>query len=204
VNEKGPANLARVCAEVGARLVHVSTDYVFPGTASSPYEPGDETGPTTVYGASKLAGESAVAEFAPDSTIVRTAWVYTGVGNDFVATMRRLEAQRETLRVVDDQVGSPTYAADLADGLLEVATTPGTPLVLHATNAGAVSWFGFAQAIFAEIGADPARVQPCTSAEFARPAPRPAYSVLSPDAWIEAGLTPLRGWREALHAAIAE
>lgn len=204
VNHKGPENLAKACAAAGARLVHVSTDYVFPGTASEPYEPDDPTGPNTVYGASKLAGELAIADLAPTSTIVRTAWVYTGIGNDFVATMRRLEAQRDTIRVVDDQVGSPTFAADLADGLLELATQPTAPLVLHATNAGAVSWFEFARAIFAEIGADPERVHPCTSTEFPRPALRPAYSVLSPRAWAAAGLTPLRDWRDAVHAAIAD
>ncbi|MCE5291471.1 MAG: dTDP-4-dehydrorhamnose reductase [Nocardiaceae bacterium] len=203
INETGAANLARACAEVGARLIHVSTDYVFSGTSERPYEPDDPTGPKTVYGASKLAGERAIAELAPTSTIVRTAWVYTGVGTDFVATMRRLEAERDVVRVVTDQVGSPTYAADLADGLLELAELAEAPLILHATNDGATSWYEFARAIFAEIGADPDRVQPTTSAEFVRPAPRPAYSVLSSRAWGAVGLTPLRGWREALHASLA-
>jgi len=203
INETGAANLARACAEAGARLIHVSTDYVFSGTSDRPYEPDDPTGPKTVYGASKLAGERAIAELAPTSTIVRTAWVYTGVGTDFVATMRRLEAERDIVRVVTDQVGSPTYAADLADGLLELAALPEAPLILHATNDGATSWYEFARAIFGEIGADPDRVQPTTSAEFVRPAPRPAYSVLSSKAWAAVGLTPLRGWREALHASVA-
>lgn len=205
VNERGAATLAQVCASRGAHLIHVSTDYVFAGDADAPYETDSPTGPRTAYGRTKLAGERAVFGALPSAQVVRTAWVYTGVGGDFVATMLRLERERDTVRVVDDQVGSPTYARDLAVGLLELATTGRTgPSVLHATNAGRASWFELAQAVFAEVGADPGRVQPCSSAEFVRPAPRPAYSVLSGRSWRNAGLTPLRPWRDALHEAIGE
>ncbi|MFI5720039.1 dTDP-4-dehydrorhamnose reductase [Nocardia sp. NPDC051750] len=201
-NATGPAVLAAACARSGARLIHLSTDYVFPGTGTAPYEPGDPTGPTTVYGRSKLAGELAVRENSPHAQIVRTAWVYRGTDGDFVATMRRLERERDTVNVVTDQIGSPTYAADLAAGLLELAHHPDPPAVLHATNSGRASWFDLARAVFAGIGADPGRVRPCTSAEFPRPAPRPAFSVLSGATWQNAGLTPLRPWESALTEAL--
>ncbi|RBO92540.1 dTDP-4-dehydrorhamnose reductase [Nocardia puris] len=204
VNATGPAVLAAACARVGARLIHLSTDYVFPGTARAPYETGDPTGPRSVYGRTKLAGERAVLERAAQVHVVRTAWVYTGVGSDFVATMRRLERERDTLTVVNDQLGSPTYARDLAAGLLELAAHPGAPRVLHATNAGHATWFDLARAVFAEIGADPERIRPVDSSAYPRPARRPAYSVLSGRAWAEAGLTPLRDWRAALHAALSD
>ncbi|MBM7460098.1 dTDP-4-dehydrorhamnose reductase [Rhodococcus coprophilus] len=203
VNGTGPGVLAAACADKDARLIHISTDYVFAGDASQPYGVDAATGPRTAYGRTKLAGEQAVLSALPSAHVVRTAWVYTGEGTDFVATMRRLERERDTLRVVDDQRGSPTYAYDLADALLELAGRTDLPGgVLHATNAGDATWFDLARAVFEEVGADPARVQPCGSDEFVRPAPRPAYSVLAGDAWVSAGLTPLRPWREALHAAV--
>ncbi|OZF58599.1 dTDP-4-dehydrorhamnose reductase [Rhodococcus sp. 14-2470-1b] len=203
VNAVGPANLAQACAEAGARLVHVSTDYVFDGTSDVPYRPGDPTAPRSAYGRTKLAGEHAVLDALPTATVVRTAWVYTGVGSDFVSTMRRFERERDTVRVVDDQVGSPTYSWDLAGGLLELAAANSPmPPILNLTNAGTASWFQLARAVFAGVGADPERVEPCSSAEFVRPAPRPSYSVLSPDAWSESGLTPLRDWRNALADAL--
>ncbi len=203
-NATGPAILAQACAAVGARLVHVSTDYVFDGTASEPYEVDAPTGPRTAYGRTKLAGERAVLAADPSAVVVRTAWVYTGAGSDFVATMLRLERERETVAVVADQIGSPTYSADLADALLELAARPDVSgRVVHATNAGRASWYDLARAVFAGIGADPGRVRPCTSEQFPRPAHRPAYSVLSPAAWAAAGLTPLRPWTDALDVALA-
>lgn len=202
LNEIGPRLLAERCAEVGARLLHVSTDYVFAGAASTPYEPTDATGPTTAYGRTKLAGERAVLAALPTATVVRTAWVYTGTGSDFVATMLRLEREHDTLDVVDDQVGSPTYSADLADALLEAAGRSDLPPILHATNAGTASWFDLARATFTGVGADPERIRPCGSDRYVRPARRPAYSVLSPVAWSDAGLTPLRPWRDGLSAAL--
>lgn len=202
VNTDGPRNLARACAASGARLVHVSTDYVFDGTATTPYEPDDAPAPQSVYGRTKLAGERAVLAELPTANVVRTAWVYTGTGTDFVATMRRLERERDVITVVDDQIGSPTYSRDLAAGLLELAASPVTGSILHSTNAGTASWFDLARAVFAGVGADPERVRPCSSAEYVRPAPRPSYSVLSGAAWERAGLTPFRGWRDALGDAL--
>ncbi len=204
VNAAAPAVLASACAAVGARLIHLGTDYVFPGDASGPYEPDDATGPRSAYGRTKLAGELAVREILPDAShVVRTAWVYGLTGANFVKTMVRLEGQHDTVSVVDDQRGSPTWSRDLAAGLLELAGSDVAPGTLHATNRGDTTWHGFAQAIFTELGADPARVLPTTSDAYPRPAPRPAYSVLSPRTWDEAGLSPLRDWREALSAAFA-
>ena len=201
-NATGPAILAARCRETGARLVHISTDYVFDGSGDRPCEPADPTGPTSVYGRTKLAGELAVLRADPRATIVRTAWVYTGDRGDFVATMRRLEAERETISVVDDQVGSPTYAPDLAAGLLELVARQVYPGIVHAAGGGAVSRFELARAVFAGLGADPDRVRPCTTADFPSPARRPAYSVLSNLSWIAAGLTPLRDWQDALTDAL--
>jgi dTDP-4-dehydrorhamnose reductase len=202
VNAIGPAALASALAARTGRLVHVSTDYVFAGDASRPYEVGDATGPKSAYGRSKLAGELAVRELLPQrSQIVRTAWVYGATGANFVKTMVRLERERETIGVVDDQRGSPTWSADLARGLVELGRSQAPPGVYHCTNTGDTTWFGFTRAIFAELGADPQRVQPTTTAAFPRPAPRPAYSVLADTAWRAAGLTPLRPWRDALHDA---
>lgn len=215
VNADGPGRLAAITAAAGARLIHLSTDYVFtPGSAvPQPFEPADldlGSTPATVYGASKLAGERAALRADPRAVIVRTAWVFTGGidDTDFVATMRRLERSREVVRVVDDQVGSPTYAPDLAAGLAELAAAIQAGRlpdgrVVHATNAGSATWYDLARGVFAGVGADPGRVQPCTTAEFPRPAPRPAYSVLSGASWATAGLTPLRPWETALAAALA-
>lgn len=202
-NETGPAVLAAACARVEARLIQLSTDYVFAGVHDRPYETTDPTGPVSVYGASKLAGEQAVLKLAPQAHVVRTAWVYAGRGSDFVATMLRLERERDTVNVVDDQLGAPTYAADLAAALLELAGRPDAPRLLHATNAGQATWFDLARAVFEGVGADPARVRPCDSSAFPRPARRPAYSVLSHRAWDDAGLTPLRQWEVALGDALA-
>lgn len=211
VNATGPENLARACARAGARLIHVSTDYVFDGDFGGmephPYEPADKTAPQGVYARSKLAGEEAVLAVLPEAVVVRTAWVYTGgAGKDFVAVMRRLAADDGPIDVVDDQTGSPTYVADLAVALLEVADNDpaGVPgHILHAANEGAVSRFEQARAVFEECGADPHRVRPVSSAQFPRPAPRPGYSALGGRAWATAGLTPLRPWRTALVAALA-
>ncbi|UQS27794.1 dTDP-4-dehydrorhamnose reductase [Amycolatopsis thermalba] len=205
INADGARVLAAACSSRRVPLIHVSTDYVFPGDASRPYEPEDPLGPRSAYGRTKAAGEDAVLGSGARAWVVRTAWVYGAGGSNFVETMRRLEGERDTLSVVDDQRGSPTSAADLAAGLLELgrAVVSGhgpQRRVLHCTNAGETTWYGFARAIFEELGADPERVEPCTTAEFPRPAPRPPYSVLSNEAWQRAGLTPLRPWREALHA----
>jgi dTDP-4-dehydrorhamnose reductase len=209
VNTTGAAVVAKACGTRGVPLLHVSTDYVFSGESSEPYEPDDATNPRTVYGRTKLDGERAVLESSARAWVVRTAWVYGARGANFVKTMARLESTHPELSVVDDQIGSPTWSADLAGGLLELAgrvveQRGPRSSVLHCSNSGRTSWFEFARAVFVELGADPERVHPCTSAEFPRPAPRPAFSVLSGRAWREAGLTPLRPWRDALAAAFAE
>jgi len=211
VNAAGPEHVARACARAGARLIHVSTDYVFSGDFGDgeprPYEPGDEADPRGVYARSKLAGERAVLAALPEASqgiVVRTAWVYTGgTGKDFVAVMRRLAAGHGPVDVVDDQTGSPTYVADLAAALLQVADNRVPGPILHAANGGEVSRFGQARAVFEECGADPARVRPVSTARFPRPAPRPAYSALGGRQSTAAGLAPLRPWRDALVAALA-
>jgi len=208
VNAEAPATLARICALYGAGLVHVSTDYVFAGNASNagrPYQVDAPVGPRSAYGRTKLAGERAVRELLPErSWVVRTAWVYGASGGNFVRTMARLESTRDTVEVVDDQRGSPTWSRDLAAGLLALVEAGPPPGIYHCTNAGETTWYGLARAVFEELGADPERVRPTTTAAFPRPAPRPAYSVLSPAAWLAAGLPPTRPWRDALHAAFAE
>lgn len=209
VNADGPRLLAAACSSRNVPLLHVSTDYVFPGDADRPYEVDDVVGPKSVYGATKLAGEQAVLGSGARAWVVRTAWVYAAHGGNFVRTMVRLGRERDVLSVVDDQRGSPTWTGDLARGLLQLASrvTAGGPprqRVLHCVNAGQTTWYGLARAVFEELGADPDRISPCTTEDFPRPAPRPAYSVLSDAAWRAEGLTPLRDWRAALAAAFAE
>jgi len=208
VNAAGPEYIAQACARAGARLVHISTDYVFSGdfgaAAPHPYEPGDEPAPLSVYGQTKLSGEQAVLAALPEAVVVRTAWVYTGgTGKDFVATMRRLAAGDRTLEVVDDQTGSPTYVPDLVAALLEVADGQVHARLVHAANGGEITRFGQARAVFEGVGADPERVVPVSSAHNPRPAARPSYSVLSGRASEAAGLSPLRPWQEALTVALS-
>jgi dTDP-4-dehydrorhamnose reductase len=204
VNATGPAVLAAAMARHGGKLVHVSTDYVFAGDGVRPYEVDDTPDPHSAYGRTKLAGELAVRELLSDASyVVRTAWVYGGTGANFVKTMVRLQGERDTVSVVDDQRGSPTWSADLARALVELARSKAAPGIYHCTGGGSTTWFGFNQAIFEELGADPARVLPTTTDAFPRPAPRPAYSVLSDSSWREAGLTPMPDWRDALHTAFA-
>jgi dTDP-4-dehydrorhamnose reductase len=205
VNAGGAALLAAAAARAGARLLQVSTDYVFAGDAGEPYPVTAGPDPRSAYGRTKLAGEQAVRELAPEhGYVVRTAWVYGATGSNFVKTMARLEQARDTIEVVDDQRGSPTWSADLARGLVELATSGAVPGIYHCTGSGETSWFGLARAVFEELGADPERVRPTTTDKFPRPAPRPAYSVLSDQAWREAGLAPMPHWRAALRRAFAE
>ncbi|WP_201274551.1 dTDP-4-dehydrorhamnose reductase [Mycolicibacterium sp. CH28] len=205
INAVGPENVAHACARVGARLVHVSTDYVFSGEQRHPYDIGDQTGPLSVYGRTKLAGERNVLAAMPDATIVRTSWVYTGgEGNDFVAVMRRRAASDGTVAVADDQTGSPTYVKDLVNALFEVGEGRISEPILHVANAGACSRFEQARAVFEELGADQRRVRPVSSGQVARRAPRPAYSALSMTTSVRAGLTPPRPWRVALAEALAQ
>ena len=204
INAVGPGNLARACAGAGARLIHISTDYVFNGALNRPYDIVDAVDPLSVYGRSKLEGELAVHAELPQAHVVRTSWVYTGrSGTDFVAVMRRLAAQDRAIDVVADQIGSPTYAKDLVGALLEIAGGGIRAPILHVANAGTASRFEQARAVFAALGADPHRVRPVDTAAFPRPAHRPVFSALSMDGSVRAGLTALRGWREAVNAALA-
>ncbi len=199
VNGVGPGLLAGACAATDAWLVQVSTDYVFSGDEPGAYAEGAEPNPQSAYGRTKLAGELAVREVLPDRHyIVRTAWLYSPRGQNFVKTMLRLADERETVSVVTDQIGQPTSAEDLADQIIRLIDARPPAGTFHATNAGAVSWFDFAQEIFRLTGHDPARVLPVTSADFQRPAPRPANSVLGHSRWTEVGMSPMRDWRVAL------
>ncbi len=201
-NATGPGHIAQACARAGARMIQISTDYVFSGRASRPYEIDDETGPLSAYGRTKLAGEEAVLGSSAQAVVVRTAWVYTGSGKDFVAVMRRLAAGAGIVEVVDDQTGSPTYVPDLVAALLQVADGNVHAPLVHAANGGEVSRFGQARAVFEAVGADPERVVPVSSAHNPRPATRPTYSVLSGRRSEQAGLPPLRPWRDALAEAV--
>ncbi|OUC95300.1 dTDP-4-dehydrorhamnose reductase [Streptosporangium minutum] len=202
VNGHGVRALAEACERLGARLIQPSTDYVFDGTALDPYREDARTCPVNAYGRTKLAGERAVLEVLPETGyVVRTAWLYGATGKNFVRTMADLERTRPTLDVVDDQVGPPTWAGDLAAGIIELGRTGPPPGVYHATGSGQTSWYGFAREIFKLVGADPDRITPVSTKEFARPAPRPAYSVLGHERWSRAGLPPMRDWREALRGS---
>lgn len=202
VNATGPKLLAEAAVRHGAKLVTVSTDYVFDGNGTAPYPEDAPTDPLNAYGRTKAAGEAFVRAIAPDSSyVVRTAWIYGAHGPNFAATMLRLAATHDTVSVVTDQVGQPTWTGDLAARIVELLDVGAPAGVYHGTNAGQGSWYDFTRAIFAENGLDPERVLQTDSASFVRPAPRPAYSVLGHDGWSRAGLSPMRDWREALHAA---
>jgi len=202
VNAVGPANLASACSAVGAQLVQVSTDYVFAGDAMSPYPEDALPAPRSAYGRTKAAGEWAVQSLCPQAWIVRTAWLYGAHGPNFVKTMARLAAERDTVSVVDDQRGQPTWTVDLAGAIVRLVETRAPYGIYHGTSSGATTWFGLAQAIFEELGLDPGRVVPTTTDAFPRPAPRPAYSVLGHEAWRGAALDPLPQWRKSLSRAL--
>jgi dTDP-4-dehydrorhamnose reductase len=213
LNGDGPANLATACASLGATLVHISTDYVFEGHASTPYGEDAPTGPRTAYGRTKLAGERAVLETLPDSGyVVRTAWLYGEHGASFVRTMIRLARKGNPVTVVEDQAGQPTWTADLAAQVCALASSDAPAGIYHGTSSGETTWFGLAQEIFAlhaaspEGGAGRDLVHPTTTAAYAaattrQTAPRPAYSVLGHNKWLAAGINPIGHWRDSLHRA---
>jgi dTDP-4-dehydrorhamnose reductase len=198
VNGDGAGHLAAAAASAGALLVHVSSDYVFTGTASEPYREDAPTGPQGAYGRSKLAGEHAVAAAGGRSAIVRSAWLFGPQGKNFVDTMRRLGAEREEIAVVDDQVGCPTYTGHLAPALVQVAER-GLTGVLHVAGGGRCSWFDLAVATFEESGIA-CRVRRQSTADLGRPAPRPAFSVLEST---RADAPTLPPWRDGLRAHLA-
>lgn len=205
VNGDGPRLLARACAAHDARLIHVSTDYVFAGDAHTPYPEDHPPAPRTAYGRTKLAGEHAVRDELPTaSAVVRTAWLYGVHGRSFVRTMIELEAHRDNVDVVDDQRGQPTWTADVAARIADLGPHVGRDAtgVFHATSSGEATWYELAREVFQLLGADPDRVRPVSSEAFARPAPRPAYSALAHGRWRRIGLAPPRDWRAALHEAL--
>ena len=203
VNAEGPRVLAEACRPRGILLCHLSTDYVFDGTATEPIDETAAPNPQSAYGRGKLAGEEAVRETLPrHHQIVRTAWLYGQEGPNFVLTMLRLARERGALRVVADQWGSPTWTGHLAPALVRLVER-GVPGTYHLTNSGSTSWHGFAEAIVEEAGLG-VPVEAIETAEFPTPAPRPAYSVLANRAWAELGEAPLPPWREGLRAYLAE
>ena len=200
VNGAGAGNLAAAAAAHGARSVHVSTDYVFPGDAARPYVESDPTGPRTAYGRTKLAGEIAVARANPDHAIARTAWLFGVHGRNFVDTMLELGAGRESVSVVNDQHGCPTWAGHLAPALVTLAERPTTG-IFHTVGGGSCTWFDLAVAAFAATGTS-CRVEPTTTENFPRPAPRPAFSVLASERGADAIALP--AWKEGLDGFLAE
>ncbi|MBX3099105.1 MAG: dTDP-4-dehydrorhamnose reductase [Salinibacterium sp.] len=204
VNALGAQNLARATATHGAILVQLSTDYVFNGTATHPYAENSPRDPQSAYGRTKAEGERLALEADPAGTrVIRTAWLYGEHGGNFAKTMLRLAGERDTVDVVTDQVGQPTWTMDLAHQIVRMIDAKAPAGIYHGTNSGHASWFEFAQAIFGLGGHDPDRVRPTGSAQFVRPAPRPSYSVLGHDAWLAAGIEPPRDWQLALAAAFS-
>jgi dTDP-4-dehydrorhamnose reductase len=205
VNGDGAANVAAACARTGARMIQLSTDYVFSGTvrdpaAGQPYPETAVPAPASAYGRTKLAGERAVARLLPGRCwILRTAWLYGAHGRSFPATMIRLAARQPEVTVVDDQHGQPTSTVTVAGLIAALAAAGAPPGVYHATSSGQTTWHGLAQEVFRLLGADPARVRPMPSSALDRPAPRPAWSVLGHGAWAAAGLPAPEDWRAALH-----
>lgn len=210
VNEIGAENLALACNALGARMLHVSTDFVFDGLQSKPYRPSDATAPLGVYGASKLAGERRVRAALPDSAvIVRTAWVYSSHGNNFVKTMLRLMADKPQLGVVVDQVGTPTWAKGLAHWLWNMAQREGGSGTYHWTDAGVASWYDFAVAIqelavAKKLLSSPIPIRPIPSSAYPTPAQRPQFSVLDKTSAVEISGIELVHWREQLNNMLDE
>ncbi|MBA3409269.1 MAG: dTDP-4-dehydrorhamnose reductase [Geodermatophilaceae bacterium] len=203
--------LASACRDAGAALIHVSTDYVFGASASDEtwpengeaYAEDSPTSPINAYGRTKLAGETAVLATCPDDGyVLRTGWLYGRYGRNFVSTMLDLAATDKSVDVVDDQVGQPTWACELARRMVDIGLQRPAPGIYHATAAGETSWYGLARAAYAEAGLNPDRVRPVTTAAFPRPAPRPTRSVLSHGRWRAAGLPPLDHWKPMLERAL--
>lgn len=202
VNHQGVKNLVELCEAENVKLIHISTDYVFPGNGTTPYKTTDPVNPLGIYGASKLAGEEEIMKSSIEGVIVRTSWVYSSYGTNFVKTMIRLGKERDYLNVVNDQTGCPTYAKDLARICLQLAeTTLSTPCIYHFSNSGAITWFDFASEIIriTELDCD---VHPVTSEAFPTTAKRPSYSVLDTSEIARDLLIAPRNWKEALEECI--
>ncbi|SDN34704.1 dTDP-4-dehydrorhamnose reductase [Paenibacillus sp. yr247] len=202
INADGTRNLAVAAESIGAKFCYISTDYVFDGTATNAYREDDDTNPQSVYGKSKRAGEQHVELLSSKHFIVRTSWVYGIYGANFVKTMLNLAQTRDSLKVVSDQFGSPTYTVDLALFLEKLIQTE-LYGIYHVSNSGVCSWYDFACAIFEESGVK-IKVDPCTTEEFPRPAPRPRNSAMEHEAIRANGFEDLRPWREGLRAFLKE
>jgi dTDP-4-dehydrorhamnose reductase len=198
INAYAVGNLAKKCCEIDAGFIHISTDYVFSGTAGNPYKEDDSVNPVNFYGESKLKGEEMALEMLPSTVIIRTSWVYSFFGKNFVKTMLRLMKERETLTVVNDQVGSPTYAADLAAAIMHIISRPKViGGIYHFSNEGIISWFDFAVAI-KELAGLQCEVKPIASREYPTPAKRPAYSVMSKEKIQSTFGIELKYWKDSL------
>ena len=203
VNATGPGVIARACSEMGLRLVHFSTDYVFAGDATSPYPEDAPLSPKGAYGRTKAAGETQVRDSGADALIVRTAYLYGRGGPCFPKTIARVGRERGALEVVDDQVGQPTWTRDLADLILRLVEADAPAGTYHGTSSGQASWFEFAKEVVASAGLGDI-VTPSSAADQKRPAPRPAYSVLGHDALTAIGVEPIGDWRERWRLAAPE
>ncbi|MDE0929084.1 MAG: dTDP-4-dehydrorhamnose reductase [Halioglobus sp.] len=208
-NVAGPLALAQACAQQGVRLIHISTDFVFDGSASQPYKPDAATAPLGEYGRSKRAGELAVQSVIPQALILRTGWVYSRYGSNFVKTMLRLMSERDDLAVVADQVGTPTWAHGLAEAVWACAARPQLSGIYHWSDAGVCSWYDFAVAICEEalalgLLASTVKIRPITALEYPTPAQRPAYSVLDKtDSWRDFAVAGVH-WRQQLRAMLED
>ena len=204
VNSSGPENLAIAASQAGAHLVQISTDYVFSGDTHSPWSENAPHNPQSVYGSTKSEGEKFVlTTLSSNSYVVRTAWLYSSKGKNFAKTMVDLALnQKGEVRVVNDQIGQPTFAGDLAKQIVELVLSEAPAGIYHGTNSGQATWYEFAQAIFSLAGADVSRVIPVSTTEFPRPAKRPAYSILGHDAWTGTSVPAMRNWKIALEEAM--
>jgi dTDP-4-dehydrorhamnose reductase len=202
INHQSVAILAKWCAENSAQLVHISTDYVFDGTSQTPLTEDAPTAPISVYGATKLAGEQAIQRENPDAIILRTAWVYSTFGNNFVKTILRLFQERDEIHVVNDQIGSPTYAADLAEAMLHIVSRANwQPGIYHYANQGQVSWYAFACAI-QEITQIPCLIHGIPSSQYPTPAKRPNYSLLCTTKFQQTFQLPIPNYRTSLEKCL--
>ena len=202
INGEAVGVLAAVCLEHETKFIHISTDYVFDGKGDKPYLESDETSPVNAYGASKLKGEEEAFKYNPDSLIIRTSWVYSEFGKNFVKTMLRLMADKNSISVVNDQVGSPTYAADLADVILKIIQLQEwKPGIYHFSNEGVITWFDFASEI-KKITRANTEIHPISTAEFPTPAQRPAYSVFNKQKIQDAFGINLKDWKARLATCI--
>ena len=200
VNSTGAANIAKAAASTGARLIHISTDYVFSGESQKPFETKDLIDPQSAYGRTKADGEKRVlANYPQNSYVLRTAWLYSAEGKNFAKTMTRLALNGDgEVRVVNDQMGQPTSAVDLAIQIVDLGLSNASAGIYHGTNGGQATWFEFAQEIFSLAGTDINRVVPVSSSLYPRPAKRPSYSVLGHEAWSKTSISPMRDWKIAL------